>query len=327
MDTSIFKKIGINDFKLKPIKSDASFRKYFRVYIRNQKRNLLLVNSPKKTENNLGYLKATNIFEKINLSVPKIISFNISKGSFLIEDFGINTYTNSLKNGESEYKLYNLATDILIYINNQSKNLKKKLPQYTNKKLIEESMLFLEWYWPAIHKNKPKKDVVNEFIKIWNNLLNKNLRTKKVLVHRDFHIDNLFFLKDRKGLKACGLIDFQDAVIGPTSYDLVSLLEDARRNVNKKIIFKMYNKFVRKLSKKQKEDFVKEYKVLAINRHLKVIGIFTRLCKRDKKNSYLKHIPRLWKLIEYNLNFYSLSELNKWINEFFPKKFRIRPKL
>ncbi len=327
MDTSIFKKIGINDFKLKPIKSDASFRKYFRVYIRNQKRNLLLVNSPKKTENNLGYLKATNIFEKINLSVPKIISFNISKGSFLIEDFGINTYTNSLKNGESEYKLYNLATDILIYINNQSKNLKKKLPQYTNKKLIEESMLFLEWYWPAIHKNKPKKDVVNEFIKIWNNLLNKNLRTKKVLVHRDFHIDNLFFLKDRKGLKACGLIDFQDAVIGPTSYDLVSLLEDARRNVNKEVIFKMYNKFVRKLSKKQKEDFVKEYKVLAINRHLKVIGIFTRLCKRDKKNSYLKHIPRLWKLIEYNLNFYSLSELNKWINEFFPKKFRIRPKL
>ena len=327
MDTSIFKKIGINDFKLKPIKSDASFRKYFRVYIRNQKRNLLLVDSPKKTENNLGYLKATNIFEKINLSVPKIISFNISKGSFLIEDFGINTYTNSLKNGESEYKLYNLATDILIYINNQSKNLKKKLPQYTNKKLIEESMLFLEWYWPAIHKNKPKKDVVNEFIKIWNNLLNKNLRTKKVLVHRDFHIDNLFFLKDRKGLKACGLIDFQDAVIGPTSYDLVSLLEDARRNVNKEVIFKMYNKFVRKLSKKQKEDFVKEYKVLATNRHLKVIGIFTRLCKRDKKNSYLKHIPRLWKLIEYNLNFYSLSELNKWINEFFPKKFRIRPKL
>ena len=77
----------------------------------------------------------------------------------------------------------------------------------------------------------------------------------------------------------------------------------------------------------QKENFIKEYKILATNRHLKVIGIFTRLCKRDKKNSYLKHIPRLWKLIEYNLNFYSLSELNKWINEFFPKKFRIRPKL
>lgn len=327
MDTSIFKKIGINDFRLKPIKSDASFRKYFRVYIKNQKENLLFVNSPKKTENNLGYLKTTKIFQKMDLSVPKIINFNISKGIFLIEDLGTNTYTNSLKNGESEYKLYNLATDILIYINNQSKNLKKKLPMYSNKKLIEEVSLFLEWYWPAIYKNKPKKDVVNEFVNIWNNLLNKNLMTKKVLVHRDFHIDNLFYLKNRKGLKACGLIDFQDAVIGPSSYDLASLLEDARRNVNTKVVSKMYNKFVKKLSKEQKEIFIKEYKILATNRHLKVIGIFTRLYARDKKRSYLNHIPRLWKLIEYNLNFYSLIELKKWINEFFPKKFRIKPKL
>ena len=86
-----------------------------------------------------------------------------------------------------------------------------------------------------------------------NNLLNKNLKTKKVLVHRDFHIDNLFFLKDRKGLKACGLIDFQDAVIGPSSYDLLSLLEDARRNVRSKMLFlKCIDKFVKKLSRKAK---------------------------------------------------------------------------
>lgn len=327
MDISIFKKSGIDDFKLKPIKSDASFRKYFRVYIKNEKKKLLLVNSPKKTENNLGYLKATKILEKMNLSVPKIINFDISRGFFLIEDFGLNTYTNSLRNGESEYKLYNLAIDILIYINNHSINLEKKLPKYTNKKLIEEVLLFLKWYWPAIYKEKPKKKIINEFIEIWKNLLNKNLKTKKVLVHRDFHIDNLFFLKDRQNLKACGLVDFQDAVIGPSSYDLISLLEDARRDVDKKIIIKMYNKFVKKLSKNQKKDFIKEYKVLAINRHLKVIGIFTRLYMRDKKKFYLNHIPRLWKLIEYNLDFYSLSEINKWINKFFPKKFRIKPKV
>ena len=89
----------------------------------------------------------------------------------------------------------------------------------------------------------------------------------------------------------------------------------------------MYNKFVKKLSKNQKKDFIKEYKVLAINRHLKVIGIFTRLYMPDKKKFYLNHIPRLWKLIEYNLDFYSLSEINKWINKFFPKKFRIKPKV
>ena len=275
MDTSIFKKSGINDFKLKPIKSDASFRKYFRVYIKNQKKKILLVNSPKKTENNSGYLKTRNILEKMNLSVPKIINFDISKGIFLIEDFGINTYANSLKNGESEFKLYNLATNILLHINTHSKNLEKKLPKYTNKKLIEEVLLLLKWYWPAIYKKPAKKEIINEFIKIWENLLNKNLKTKKVLVHRDFHIDNLFFLKDRKNIKACGLIDFQDAVIGPSSYDLMSLLEDARRDVNQNIIDKMYRKFIKKLSKKEEKYFVKEYKILAINRHLKVIGIFS----------------------------------------------------
>ena len=327
MDTSIFKKSGINDFKLKPIKSDASFRKYFRVYIKNQKKKILLVNSPKKTENNSGYLKTRNILEKMNLSVPKIINFDISKGIFLIEDFGINTYANSLKNGESEFKLYNLATNILLHINTHSKNLEKKLPKYSNKKLIEEALLFLKWYWPAIYKKTAKKKYIYEFIKIWENLLNKNLKTKKVLVHRDFHIDNLFFLKDRKNLKTCGLIDFQDAVIGPSSYDLMSLLEDARRDVNENIIDKMYKKFIKKMSKKEKENFAKEYKILAINRHLKVIGIFSRLYMRDKKKSYLKHIPRLWRLIEENLSFNSLNELDKWINKFFPKKFRIKPKV
>ena len=327
MDISIFKKSGINDFKLKSIKSDASFRKYFRVYIKNEKRKLLLVKSPKKTENNIGYLKTSNILERMNLSVPKIINFDISKGIFLIEDFGINTYTKSLRNGESEFKLYNLATDILLYINKHSKNLEKKLPKYTNKKLIEEGLLFLQWYWPAIHKKAAKKQIIDEFTKIWKNLLNKNLKTKKVLVHRDFHIDNLFFLKNRKNLKACGLIDFQDAVIGPSSYDLVSLLEDARRDVNKNIIHKMYKKFVKNLSKKDEVNFYKEYKVLAVNRHLKVIGIFSRLYMRDKKESYLKHIPRLWRLVEEGLCFDSLSELNKWINKFFPKKFRIKPRI
>ena len=134
-------------------------------------------------------------------------------------------------------------------------------------------------------------------------------------------------LRNRQNLKACGLIDFQDAVIGPSSYDLVSLLEDARRDVDPNISANMYTKFIKKLSKKEEKNFSKEYKILAVNRHLKVIGIFSRLYIRDRKKSYLKHIPRLWKLIEQNLSFNSLNELNKWIDNFFPKKFRIKPKI
>ena len=327
MNFSILKKSGIYDYKLKPIKSDASFREYFRIDIKRKKEKLLLVNSPNKTENNKGYLKVTNILEKMNLSVPKIINYDLNKGIFLIEAFGLNTYKKSLEQGESEYKLYNLATDVLIHINKNSKKIKKKLPKYNNKKLIDEVLLFLKWYWPFIYKKNPGKKITQEFINIWKKLLSKNLNTEQVIVHRDFHIDNLFFLKKRKGLKSCGLIDFQDAVLGPSSYDLLSLLEDARRDVDDKIIYKMYNKFVKELSQKQKKIFKKEYETLAINRHLKVIGIFTRLFLRDKKEIYLKHIPRVWKLIELNLNSSFLNELNEWINKFFPKKYRIKPKL
>ena len=100
-----------------------------RLSVENNKKKLLLVNSPKEIENNLGYLKATKILEKMNLSVPKIINFDISKGVFLIEDFGLNTYTNSLRNGESEYKLYNLAIDILIYINKLYRFIKIQVPR------------------------------------------------------------------------------------------------------------------------------------------------------------------------------------------------------
>ena len=327
MNIPFLKKNGIKEFKLKQIKSDASFRKYFRIYTKNKSINLLLVRSPKKKENNLGYIKTANILEEMNLSVPKIIDYDNKKNLFLIEDFGSQTFKNSLKNGVDEYKLYNLAVETLIYIYKWKINLKKKLPLYSEKKLINEALLFLEWYWPFIYKKKPSQKTIDEFIKIWKFLLKKNLKSKKILVHRDFHIDNLFFLKNRVKLRSCGLIDFQDAVLGPSSYDLVSLLEDARRDVDNKIISKMYKKFTSNLKTKEKKFFVSEYRTLAINRHLKVIGIFSRLYLRDKKKNYLKHIPRLWRLIEKNLNYDDLKQINIWIDEYFPKKFRVKPKI
>ena len=108
-----------------------------------------------------------------------------------------------------------------MYLQKKSCFFLKKNPKYTNKKFIDEIKLFLLWYWPAIFKKKPKILIINSFLKIWKELLKPALRGKKVIVHRDFHIDNLFFLKDRIGIQKCGLIDFQDAVVGPRAYDLV----------------------------------------------------------------------------------------------------------
>ena len=117
-----------------------------------------------------------------------------------------------------------MAVENLIYLQKKTHVFPNNSSKYTNKKFMDEVKLFLLWYWPAIFKKKPKKIIVNSFIKIWKKLLKTVIKEKQVIVHRDFHIDNLFFLKKRKGLKSCGLIDFQDAVLGPSSYDLLSLL-------------------------------------------------------------------------------------------------------
>ncbi len=122
------------------------------------------------------------------------------------------------------------------------------------------------------------------------------------------------------------MIDFQDSVIGPSTYDLVSLLEDARRDVNEEIKKEMFIKYLKKIRIENKKNFLNEYKVLSLNRHLKVIGIFTRLFLRDSKKSYLKHIPRIWNLIEKNSNLVFLNEINEWLNKYFPKNKRITPK-
>ena len=326
MKRNFLAKNGLEDCTLKTIKSDASFRKFFRVQHKKKNKKFILFSSPPSKENNTEYIKNSKLFFKIGLSVPKVTDYDKKKGLFLIEDFGNNTYSKYLKDGFSEHKLYNLAVENLIYLQKNSYFFLKKKTKYTNKKFIDEIKLFLLWYWPAIFKKKPKILIINSFLKIWKELLKPVLGGKKVIVHRDFHIDNLFFLKDRIGIQKCGLIDFQDAVVGPRAYDLVSLLEDARRDVNKRIYNQIYTKFENTLNKNDKKRFTKEYQILAANRHIKVIGIFTRLFMRDRKKKYLKHIPRLWRLLEKNLESINLLSLKLWFDEYFPKKYRIKPK-
>lgn len=323
MKKNFFIKNGLQNPVVKRIVADASFRKYYRVIV-NNKKTFIFVYSPKKKENNERYIKTSNFLNKIGLSVPKIIDYDKKKGFFLIEDFGSDTYSKCINQGVNHYKLYNLAINNIVHLQKKSHLLEKKFPKYTNQMFIDEIKLFTSWYWPYIFKKKCQIQTINSFLKIWRVLLGTGLKTKKVIVHRDFHIDNLFFLKKRQGINACGLIDFQDAVVGPSSYDLLSLLQDARRNVNKDLAMQMYNKFVKKLGKKKKEIFKTEYEILAAQRHVKVIGIFTRLFLRDKKKQYLKNIPRLWKMLENNLESKNLLKLKLWMDEYFPKKYRIK---
>jgi len=141
-------------------------------------------------------------------------------------------------------------------------------------------------------------------------------------VLRDYHVDNLMRLNDRTGIAACGLLDFQDAVVGPVTYDLVSLIEDARRDVSPAIAKEVKERYLAAFPDLDPIQFELSMAVLGAQRHAKVIGIFTRLCVRDNKRIYLNHIPRVWCLLESACDHPDLERMQQWFNHYIPTELR-----
>jgi hypothetical protein len=151
--------------------------------------------------------------------------------------------------------------------------------------------------------------------------------SRPTLVLRDYHVDNLMLLPDRPGIKGCGLLDFQDAVTGPPSYDLVSLLEDARRDVPVSLRRAMTERYLAAFPGLDRKAFLRSAAILSAQRNCKIIGIFTRLWKRDGKPQYLSHIPRVWRLLEQDLGHPSLARVARWVDYHLPRESRCRPDL
>jgi aminoglycoside/choline kinase family phosphotransferase len=147
------------------------------------------------------------------------------------------------------------------------------------------------------------------------------------LALRDYHVDNLMLLPDRPGIQGCGLLDFQDAVTGPPGYDLVSLLEDARRDVPAALRRAMTERYLAAFPALDREAFLRSAAILAAQRNCKIIGIFTRLWRRDGKPQYLAHIPRVWRLLEQDLRQPALAPVARWIDRHLPRESRSRPDL
>ena len=185
-----------------------------------------------------------------------------------------------------------------------------ELPSYSIKEFLRESNLFFEWYIGRT-ENKLKLKV-NELLK---KLIKRTEGLPKVFVHRDYHIDNLFYLKNRNNHFKCGWIDYQDALIGPCVYDLVSLTQDARVDVSKKIEKFAIEYYLANTPHIDKNLFIYSYSIIAIQRHMKVLGIFSRLAKRDGKKKYLSHIPRVKKMLISNLQKEEFSELNGFLSD------------
>ncbi len=153
-------------------------------------------------------------------------------------------------------------------------------------------------------------------------MLAKYITLPNVLVLRDYHVDNLMSLSGRRGINSCGLLDFQDAVFGPQVYDLVSLLRDSRRNIRPTLVAKMKKRYLRSFSNINEIEFEENFSVLSAQRNCKVLGIFVRLYMRDGKSEYIRHLPRVWRLLKQNLNHESLYPLKLWFEEYLPEPHR-----
>ena len=300
-------------WKNTPLTADASFRRYFR--LTNGTESVLLMDSPPDTEDIESYTKIDEWLLSINLRSPQIIKIDDVAGFAVIEDFGHQTYTHLLDKGDKAEPLYQLAVDVLKQIHACSDKNTITLPRYDSGFYQEEAALFIDWYWPARMGESISSPLREEFMAIWDQLMSGLVSDNDCVVLRDYHVDNLMLINDAIGVNSCGLLDFQDALIGSKAYDLVSLLEDARRDVDQTMSNNLIENYLVDYSTADKEGFLYDYQVLGAHRHIKVIGIFVRLCVRDKKHHYLDYLPRVQMLLENHLKSPVLQPLALWLKQ------------
>ncbi len=300
---------------------DASFRRYDR--LRRGHERSVLMDAPPPQEDVRPFLNVTRILHGLGLSAPRIFAEDVETGLLLLEDLGDDTYTRILAAGHDEERLYALAIDVLAHIHKNFSGA--ELPPYDEGRLVTEALLLVDWYMPAARRRPTEPELRQDYIDMWKRVLPLAKGAADTLVLRDYHVDNMMLLKGREGVAACGLVDYQDAVIGAAAYDLVSLLEDARRDVSESLRRAMLDRYFAAMPATDRERFMTSYAVLGAQRNAKIVGIFTRLCRRDGKPQYLRHIPRVWRLLEGDLRHPALAPVRAWLDRHLPPRTRVVP--
>ena len=313
-----------NNIRVKQIKGDASFRKFFRKS-KNNFTSIIITAKKEKKKNLLIYDAINKVLIKNKIFAPKLYNEGFTNNFIEVEDLGKNTLYDILKKKNSNKlnlfkKIINVLNQIQSIKDKKIKNFKNKyyiIPTYSKKILFKETSLFCGWY---VERELPKKFKV-KFKKKFNKIIIKlilNLKLKNdTFVHRDFHVSNLMI----KGGKI-GVIDNQDALIGNRAYDLASLIDDVRLKTSNLLKDKIYKHYVQTQNKIDKNKFRNDFEILSVLRNLKIIGIFTRLAIRDKKKNYLNLIPYTWTLINRRINKNKIfDELKFLLNEYFKKKY------
>jgi aminoglycoside/choline kinase family phosphotransferase len=294
-----------------PLAGDASFRRYFR--IRRGDKTAMLMDAPPPEEDPAPFLRAAKWLDANGLRAPRILAEDAPRGLVLLEDFGevrMREYLDQWT--DDERAVYQAAIDALIELH--------RLPpgpfrDYSLAEYQREAKLLVDWYCPAqnLYVDGPG------YAAAWEEVLSPMLPRQRpgVVVLRDYHAENIMLLGS---LHSQGLLDFQDALVGHPAYDLVSLLQDARRDVAPALEAEMLDYYTGKVA--PGPDFLADYARLGAQRNAKIVGIFVRLWKRDGKPRYLSYIPRVWALLERDLAHPALAPVARWFDANIPAHLR-----
>ena len=326
------------------LQGDASTRSYERLVLDNQ--GYILMNSPRRADgppvrDGKPYSAIAHLAEDVGafiamsrglraagLSAPAIYFADNDKGLLIIEDLG----EEKVVEGEPPMPIaerYEAAVDLLIALHGKprpatlpiSPRVEYRLPRYDLEAFQIETELLLDWYLPRMQATIAPADRA-AFIALWRDALQPVLDSPATWVLRDFHSPNLLWLPEREGIARVGLLDFQDAVLGPTAYDLASLLQDARVDAAEGLEITLLGRYAR-LRREADPDFdtagfVKIYATVAAQRATKILGIFARLDMRDGKPQYLRHMPRIWGYLQRALAHPALAPLRAWYDAHVP---------
>lgn len=310
---SFLKEAGWADARLEPLAGDASFRRYFRV--RQGDRTAMLMDAPPPNENPEPFLRAAKWLDANGMRAPRIFHENAARGLVLLEDFGdarMRDYLDQWPDDEQE--VYGAAVATLVDLHRLPPG---PFPDYNLSEYQREARLFVDWYCPAQNLSV---DVAG-YTTAWEEALKPLLSRQQngVTVLRDYHAENIMLLGS--SLQQQGLLDFQDALVGHPAYDLVSLLQDARRDVAPELEVEMFDRYVSS-ARADPDTFFADYACLGAQRNAKIVGIFVRLWRRDGKPRYLELIPRVWGLLERDLSHPALEPVARWFDANIPDDLR-----
>ncbi|MGQ0659942.1 aminoglycoside phosphotransferase family protein [Sphingosinicella sp.] len=306
---------GWGGAEIRPLAGDASFRRYFRVI--HGARRAVLMDAPPPHEDPRPFIAVAEWLAEAGLSAPAILACDLNQGLLLIDDFGDARFRETADAApDRERLLYEGAIDLLVHLHD--KPPMAGLREHGLDLWLDEVTLFADWYCPALGLDVDRE----AFLEAWRDALAPVAADglSPVTVLRDYHAENLMLVDGREGIAHLGLLDFQDAVAGHPAYDLASVLEDARRDVPPEIERDMLARYMAATGCDPAYEVA--YWALAAQRNTRILGVFTRLWKRDGKLHYTGYQPRMWGLLERDLEHASLAGVKAWFDAHVPTEKR-----